>query len=182
MTANSLTFIRLLLAGPTALAFARPDLLMPYLLLVLIVVAIFTDYFDGVVARRNGTASAAGQLFDHSTDFLFVTAGFAGAAYAGLVTPLLPILIVVAFFQYLLDSRFLYRDKQLRMSVIGRWNGILYFVPLVVLAVARLDMSGDFDDALTEIGRWLAWLLAVSTSVSIVDRALAPLPRTDRHN
>ncbi len=59
------------------------------------------------------------------------------------------------------------------MSVIGRWNGILYFVPLVVLAAARLELFNDFTVALAETGRWLAWLLVLSTLVSIGDRALA---------
>ncbi len=93
MIATTLTGVRLLLVAPTAFAFARPDLIKPFLLLAFITVAIATDYFDGIAARRSGTASAAGQLFDHGTDFLFVTAGFAGAAYAGLVTPILPALI-----------------------------------------------------------------------------------------
>ncbi|MEX2367145.1 MAG: CDP-alcohol phosphatidyltransferase family protein [Pseudohongiellaceae bacterium] len=173
MIANCLTGLRLLLAVPTALAFARPGLISPVLLLVLLSVAIITDVLDGIVARKSGTASAAGQLFDHTTDFLFVTSCLAGAAIAGQLTFWLPVLIVVAFSQYLLDSRFLHRQKQLRMSFIGRWNGILYFVPLVVLALGRLEFLGAFAVFLTEAVSWLAWILLVSTLISIADRALA---------
>lgn len=175
MMAHGLTALRFVLAWPVALAFARPGLVAPWLLLTFIVAAIITDYFDGIVARTTGTASSAGQLFDHATDFLFVTAGLSGAAYAGLVTPLLPPLIVVAFCQYVLDSRFLYRDKQLRMSFLGRWNGLLYFVPLVVLALARLEFLAGFSEMLSAAAAWLGWLLVVSTMLSIADRAMAPL-------
>lgn len=175
MIAHGLTALRLLLIAPTTLGFALPGLLAPPVLLGCIVLAIVTDYLDGKAARWTGTESPAGQTFDHVTDFLFVTTGLAGAAWAGMVTPWLPLLIAVAFFQYVLDSRFLYREKSLRMSFIGRWNGILYFVPLLVLACGRLELAGDLGGAITETGCWLAWLLLLSTLISIADRALAPL-------
>jgi len=177
MIANGLTALRLLLIAPVTAAFAAPALLPAWLLPLMILLAIVTDLLDGWVARRTGTASAAGQLFDHGTDFLFVTAGLAGAAHAGQVTPLLPVLIAVAFSQYVLDSRFLHRQKRLRMSFIGRLNGILYFVPLVLLALGRLDETGAAGAVLVEAGRWLAWLLVLSTLLSILDRAVAPLRR-----
>ena len=73
--ANLLTGLRLLLAVPAALAFAQQEFLSPLLLLTLVGVAIATDFADGIVARRTDTASPRGQLFDHATDFLFVTSG-----------------------------------------------------------------------------------------------------------
>ena len=177
--ANLLTGLRLLLAGPAALAFARPEFITPLLLLTLVGVAIATDFADGIVARRADTASARGQLFDHTTDFLFVTSGLAGAAVAGQVTAVLPIVIVVAFSQYVLDSYFLHRKKQLHMSFLGRWNGMLYFVPLVLiavlrLAVSRLDSVAGLADLSSTLIVGLSYVLVLSTIASIVDRAIAP--------
>jgi phosphatidylglycerophosphate synthase len=174
-TANALTATRLLLAAPVALALARQDLLGPWVLFVLVWAAIATDYADGRVARSAGTASAGGQLFDHLTDCLFVTTSLAGAAWSGLVTPILPVLIVIAFAQYALDSYLLYRQKALRMSGIGRWNGIFYFVPIVVGAGARLPLFGGLAALLTGTVNVLGYALAASTVLSIIDRALAPL-------
>lgn len=171
--AHALTALRLLLVAPVAVAFARPAFLDPSVLLVLLGVAIATDYWDGRVARMTETASARGQLFDHATDFVFVTAGLAGTARAGLVTPILPVLIIIAFGQYVLDSYLLHRQKQLRMSAIGRWNGVLYFVPLVVLSVARLGLFRDAASFLTLTAGALGYALATSTVVSILDRASA---------
>ena len=173
--AHALTSVRLLLVAPVALAFARPGSVGPGLLFVLLCVAIATDYLDGQVARKTGTASAKGQLFDHATDFLFVTAALAGAAMAGLLTPILPVVIIVSFAQYVLDSYFLYRQKQLRMSAIGRWNGILYFVPIVVLAVSRLGPFRDVAAFLTLTAGAIAYALVASTVVSIIDRGIAPI-------
>lgn len=173
--ANLLTGLRLLLILPAAWAFAHPEFLSPWLLVLMLATAIVTDYFDGIVARRRGTASAAGQLFDHTTDFLFVTSGLAGLAYAGVITPWLPPLIVVAFSQYVLDSHFLYRQKQLRMSFIGRWNGVFYFVPLCMVAGARLEWSQAISGLLESLTGLMGWALTVSTVISIIDRAVAPL-------
>ncbi len=173
MIAHALTGLRLLLVAPTVMGFARPDLLAPVWLLACILLAIASDMLDGAVARRMGTASAAGQIFDHGTDCLFVTAALAAAAYAGLLTPILPMFVALAFGQYVLDSHFLHRGKMLKTSRIGRWNGIGYFVPLVVLAVARLELPGGWAEVLFGAAALLAWLLVITTVVSIVDRALA---------
>ena len=172
--ANLLTSLRLVLAVPAALAFARPEFIPPLLLLTVMIIAIATDYFDGIVARRASTASPRGQLFDHTTDFLFVTSGLAGAAVAGQVTAALPILIVVAFLQYVLDSYVLHREKQLRMSFLGRWNSIFYFVPLVLIAVSRLDFMADAAEIFAKLIILLSYLLLLSTVASIIDRSIAP--------
>jgi phosphatidylglycerophosphate synthase len=173
--ANFLTGIRLLLTIPSAMAFARPEYMSAFLLLALLIVAIATDYFDGIVARRANTASARGQIFDHSTDFLFVTCSLAGAAYAGILNPFLPVFIVVAFSQYVLDSHFYYREKQLHMSYLGRWNGVFYFVPLLLIALSRIDMNVVVNDLFLGLIALLGYLLLLSTVASIIDRGIAPL-------
>ncbi len=164
----------MLLAVPAAVAFARPEFMSPLLLVTLMSVAIATDFGDGMVARRRGNASPRGQLFDHTTDFLFVTSGLVGAMIAGQIVPFLPILVVVAFAQYVLDSYFLHLEKRLRMSSIGRWNGIFYFVPLVLIAVSRLDFMAGVAGLFSMLIVLSSYLLILSTVASIVDRALAP--------
>ena len=172
--AHAITCLRLLAVAPAAWAYSRAGSVPAWLLALLVTVAIASDVMDGKVARRRGTASPRGMLFDHTTDFLFVTSGLAGASVAGLVPLILPVLIVVAFSQYVLDSYFLHRQRQLRMSSLGRWNGILYFAPLVMIAIAALRLP-----LLSELARVLVWpgavLLTASTVVSIIDRAVAPL-------
>ncbi len=180
MLAHLLTGVRLVVVLPVAVAFARPDLVDAGLLGVLVGVAIATDYLDGKVARWQGTASPGGQLFDHGTDFLFVTTGLVGAALAGLVPLALPVLIAVAFSQYVFDSYWVYRQKRLRMSGIGRWNGVLYFVPLVLLATARLGVGFYATSVLELTARGLSYALTVSTIASIIDRATAAHHRPER--
>jgi len=176
--ANFLTAVRLLLTIPVAWGIAVADLLAGLTLLSFILLAVITDYFDGIVARATKTASTRGQLFDHGTDFIFVTGGLIGCVYAGIINPYLPALIVVAFSQYVLDSYFLFRQKDLKMSFLGRWNGIFYFIPLITVAFSRLGLGQGFTDVMEQITAIIAWLLLASTIASIIDRSLAPMRRT----
>lgn len=173
--ANALTTIRLLLIGPVCWALLNPLAHHPILLALMIAVAIATDYADGKVARWRGTASARGMLFDHGTDFLFVTSTLAALASLGTLPRMLPVLIALAFSQYVLDSYFLYRQKSLRMSALGRWNGILYFGPTLLIALGRLPLPFAASELFTVSAQLLAVVLIASTGLSIVDRALAPL-------
>lgn len=173
--ANLLTSIRLLLVIPTALVFAGGEFIVTDFAAIAMVIAIASDYFDGKVARMTNTASPKGQVFDHATDFLFVTCCLSGAAYAGLVTSILPVLIVVAFSQYVLDSHYFYHEKQLHMSFLGRWNGVFYFVPLCLIAAARVDILDSVADSLLGLASIACWGLVGSTVVSIIDRSIAPL-------
>ena len=172
--ANALTALRLALVFPVAAGLARPGLLGPGMMAILIGLAITSDYLDGPIARRAGKASAFGMLFDHTTDCLFVTGGLAGAAVAGAITPILPALIPFAFGQYVVDSYVWHRQRQLRASFLGRWNGILYFVPLVLIAASRLPFAPGFASLLRLAASVLGYMLAASTVVSMIDRATTP--------
>jgi phosphatidylglycerophosphate synthase len=172
--ANALTAVRLALALPVAVALARPELLAPGVVALLIGLAIVTDSLDGPVARRQGTASASGMLFDHCTDCLFVTSGLTGVVIGGSITPILPALIPFAFGQYVVDSYVWHRQRQLRASFLGRWNGIFYFVPIVLVAASRLPFSAGFASLLRLAAGALAYLLVASTVVSMLDRATTP--------
>ena len=173
--ADLLTVIRLLLVIPVAMAIANTSLFANWLLLALIFIAIASDYFDGKVARALKTVSARGMLFDHGTDFIFVTAALFALSTIGLSSVLLPLLIIVAFSQYVLDSYFLFKKKQLRMSFLGRWNGIFYFAPIVLVAASRLSVFEQAQNNFNLIIVYSNYALTVSTLASIVDRAIAPM-------
>lgn len=172
--ANLLTSVRLLLIAPFCwlLLNWRES---GWWLIVIMIVAIASDYFDGIVARARNEASSSGMLFDHGTDFLFVTSGLLVAGWLGLSPLILPILIVIAFAQYVLDSYYWHRQKSLKMSFLGRWNGIFYFAPLLILSIAALSPNAGWSQALISALHWVGQALVISTLLSIIDRALAPL-------
>ena len=175
--AHALTTVRLLLILPFVLLMAHGEPHAAALAAGVLAVAIVSDVLDGIIARRRGTASAAGGLFDHTTDCLFVTAGLAAMAGRSAAPWILPVLVVAAFAQYVADSYWLHRGRSLRTSRLGRWNGILYFVPLVVDVLVRLGWG-----ALRPVLSLLVWALVMSTLVSMGERlwAVRELRRTAR--
>jgi CDP-diacylglycerol--glycerol-3-phosphate 3-phosphatidyltransferase len=166
--ANALSLLRLLLVGPFVWLLARGDPDSALWAAMLFGVAIASDLADGPLARARGTASGVGRALDHVADFAFVEAGLCVAAARGTLPWLLPVLVAIAFLQYVVDSYWLQRAGELRMSGLGRWNGVLYFVPLGGVLLVDLGAS-----ALADPNRWLAWALCASTLVSIADRALS---------
>ena len=131
--------------------------------------AVATDVADGRVARARGETSAFGGLLDHATDASFVSLGLVALAMQGVVSIALPVLVVAAFLQYMLDSKSL-AGRELRASILGRWNGIFYFVPLG--AVVTRDVLGFTWPSDGLIGL-LGLALVVSTGISMLDRAWA---------
>jgi len=143
-------------------------------------VAVATDWIDGRVARRFGETSALGGMFDHFTDAIFVALGCGALAVRGDLPPALPPLIVLAFLQYVLDSRGGVRIGDaaprwpLRASWLGRWNGIGYFVALGIPVVRDGLLLGWPPTGLV---RAVGWLLTVSTLLSMADRLRAARSR-----
>jgi phosphatidylglycerophosphate synthase len=165
--ANALTAIRLLLVLPFAFFMTQGDGRYAIFAAIAIVVAIATDLLDGPIARRSGTVSALSGTFDHTSDFLFVTCGLFAGAYRGAFPWILPILITAAFAQYVIDSYWIHRQSRLRKSQLGRYNGILYFVPLCLDILIRLGLR--FLKPLLVV---LVWALVLSTLVSMGQRLI----------
>jgi phosphatidylglycerophosphate synthase len=165
--ANALTAARLLLVVPFTLLMLRDDRASALLAALVLAAGIATDVLDGRVARRRATASARGTFFDHAVDCLFVTGGLAAGAARG-VPWVLPVLVVAAFGQYVVDSYWVHRQRALRTSGLGRWNGILYFAPLVGDVLARAGTEG-----VRPLVTALAWVLVLSTVLSMGERLWA---------
>lgn len=165
--ANALTAVRLLLVLPFAFFMARGDRGSAIVALVVWVVALITDFLDGPIARRRGTVTAFSGTFDHTTDFLFVTSGLFAGAVRGAFPWILPSLITAAFAQYFIDSYWIHRHAKLRGSKLGRYNGILYFVPACMDILIRMGLR--FLEPLLSI---LVWLLVLSTLVSMGQRLM----------
>jgi CDP-diacylglycerol--glycerol-3-phosphate 3-phosphatidyltransferase len=166
--ANALTALRLLLVAPFAFFMARGDSCFAGFALIVWVVAVATDLLDGRIARRTATVSVASGTFDHTTDFLFVTSGITAAAWRGAIPWVLPALITAAFTQYAIDSYWIHSKAGLRGNKLGRYNGMLYFVPPCVEALVRL--GADFLRSLLTV---FVWLLVLSTIASMVQRFLS---------
>ncbi len=169
--ANGLTLVRCALAPVCAISVANGNTQVAFATFWL---AVLTDYVDGPIARRRGEASALGGLLDHATDAFFVTCGAAALAFAGLAPAFLAPLIALAFIQYTLDSRAL-AGHRLRTSLIGRWNGIAYYVLLgTPITRDQLAIAWPGDALILALG----WALVATSIASIFDRAQAWLKQS----
>jgi CDP-diacylglycerol--glycerol-3-phosphate 3-phosphatidyltransferase len=166
--ANALTTVRVLLALPFAFLMMQSGERCSGLAALVLAAAIATDALDGPVARRRGTVSAAGRAFDHGADCFFLTSGLAAGAARGAFPWVLPLAVAAAFAQYVVDSYWVHRGRALRPSALGRWNGILYFVPLGGDVLVR----AGFEDLRPAVSV-LAWILVVTTVLSMGDRLWA---------
>jgi len=165
--ANALTAVRLLLVLPFAFFMAQGDRRSAVFALIIWVVALITDFLDGPIARRRGTVTAWSGTFDHTSDFLFVTSGLFAGALRGAFPWILPVLIAAAFAQYVIDSYWIHRHTKLRGSKLGRYNGILYFVPSIMDILIRTGL-GFLAPLLT----LLVWLLVLTTLLSMGQRLM----------
>ena len=165
--ANLLTGLRL--ASLPVIAYALINKLW-LLAAMLFALAVISDVYDGKIARKLGQTSPLGGLFDHGTDALFVSICCGCLSILGLINPYLPWLIGLAFIQYMLDSKAL-AGVALRMSFIGRNNGIAYYVLVGIVIGAQVLNWGWLLSAAI----YFAWLLAFTTLLSMADRGLSLL-------
>ncbi len=162
--ANTLTIVRLALAPAILWAIIEQRYFVSFCIFV---IAVFTDVFDGRLARRQGTESNFGGLLDHATDCIFVVCALFALSRHEIIPLALSGLVAAAFIQYVLDSGAL-KKKGLRPSKLGRWNGIAYFV---IVAIPLVQNSFDFqwvNDHQILVG---GWALCVMTIASMFDRA-----------
>ena len=162
--ANFLTAVRLFLAIPVCFGILNEEWLF---CAVALFICLITDIFDGKMARRAGSASKFGGLFDHGTDAYFVTCALGVLAAEQYLTPILPILIPIAFIQYLLDSHN-NESQGLKASSLGKANGIAYSIPICLVVGAGLfDWLWPYMAA-----KILAWVLVATTILSMLDRLI----------
>ncbi|MCY4057399.1 MAG: CDP-alcohol phosphatidyltransferase family protein [Gammaproteobacteria bacterium] len=144
--------------------------------------AVASDILDGIIARWRNTVSNLGGVLDHTADAVFVAVTLWGIAYlevgtgTDVVPGILPWFIVLAFLQYVFDSKAL-SGQPLRTSWLGRVNGIAYYV-VAGTVIGRNALGIDWlpDEAIY----WAALAVVVSTLVSMFDRLRAlTKPRTD---
>ncbi len=166
MLANCISSLRLLMA-PALVYLLWQELFLWSLLLML--GALISDVADGAVARKLNQVTNIGGLLDHGSDALLVLSGLTVFAAFCVITWALPILVVIAFAQYVWDSGSL-RRAPLRASSIGKLNGMMYFA-FVILLIAREAFFLPIPNA--GATNYLAWGLVLSTLISITDRLIA---------
>ena len=160
--ANTLSLSRLFIAPVIAWIILSDWWLTASFFLLL---AILSDLLDGPIARKKGQETAFGGLLDHSCDALLVAVLLFVLNKTHGIPILLPILVVGSFLQYVLDSKALSGHK-LRTSLLGRSNGIAYYVLASICIFSGAVGIFQLDKVLIIC----AWILIASTLASMSER------------
>jgi phosphatidylglycerophosphate synthase len=133
-----------------------------------------SDWIDGPLARRAGTASARGAVLDNLADIAFVLGGLATAAMLGLVPWIVPASIGASAGAYAVASwRAPPPGGRLARSRLGHWGGVLNYVCLGVVAGAVAWPGAVWSLPLT-----VAALATAAVNVAAVAIRLAARART----
>jgi|TARA_B110000014_G_scaffold264414_1_gene265772 phosphatidylglycerophosphate synthase len=160
--ANSLSIFRLVIAPILVWMILSNRWAAASMFLIL---AIFSDILDGRIARKKKQESAFGGLLDHSCDAFLVVILLFALNNTHNIPILLPLLVIVSFSQYVLDSKALSGHK-LRTSFLGRSNGVAYYI-LVSICIFSEGLGIDLPYSLFIA---CAWILITSTIISISER------------
>ena len=165
---NLLSISRVLLAG---LMFFLVYTSNWYAAVTVLWIAIATDVLDGYLARKFESTSSLGGLLDHGSDAIFVTLTIAAHTFHGWAPAVLVLVIPAAFIQYMLDSKAL-AGQPLRASLLGRYNGIAYFV-FAGFPVMQLTLNITLIPF--DLFFWIGWGLVLSSAISMTDRRVTLL-------
>jgi phosphatidylglycerophosphate synthase len=165
-TPNLLSAIRFLLAAIWIAAFMAGHRSLGVLCPIAIVGAI-SDFVDGRVARWMHRADGFGRWLDGFADIAFVATALSCEAAAGAIPFYVPMLIVISFGQYTIDSVMISRSSTPVRSRFGHWSGVLNFSLVITLA---LGPPPQWPGVLI---REASPLLAIFYLAAIAERALS---------
>ena len=124
--------------------------------LAVLCVSSWTDYFDGVLARRWNQVSRLGQLLDPAADRLYILATLVGLAWRGVVPWWLLVLVVgrdvLLSGTIPLLARYGYGPLPVHFLGKAATFNLLYAFPLLLLA--------QLDTPVAEVARVLGWAFA----------------------
>ena len=121
---------------------------------IVFLAAALTDFLDGQVARRTGTVTEAGKIFDPFVDRVFISGTIVALVVAGRL-PLAGVALVVARDVFLILGYKLLRTRGviIRVSLLGKSYTALFMLAIV------LSLAG--------LGPWL-WLFWAGVAGSLL--------------
>ena len=134
------------------------DLLINNMKIVAILVfllAVITDAFDGYSARKLGVASDYGAYFDIAADFILVLVAFVTFIIIGIYPYWLLLLIILVFLQFILTSKL----NVLVYDPVGKYYGAFLFAVILVTLVCPPSFYS-----------WLLLAIVLFTIISLISR------------
>jgi CDP-diacylglycerol--glycerol-3-phosphate 3-phosphatidyltransferase len=158
---NQLTFLRILLTPVFLTLLFSSDPVLRQLSLVVFIIALLTDWYDGWVARRWGYITRWGKFLDPLADKVVTSAALIAFMYLDLVPPWTVWVIVVRDIAItLLRSYAEYKGKPFDTTRLAKTKTFLQFV--VIYYVLLLYVGKDIEFVRSRYGELINTLLDYS--------------------
>lgn len=144
---NQLSALRLALAPVFLYFFIQEDSFARKAAFVIFFVAMFTDWYDGLLARKYGQVSKTGIFLDPLADKFLTSAAFAAFYLLGLM-PLWMVTVIVVrdILITLLRSYEEYRGKTLKTSYAAKTKTFIQMAYIFIIVI-MLSIRAVFPDA-----------------------------------
>lgn len=130
---NALSLMRVFLVAPFLIAVIYHQ--YPLALLILLIAG-FTDFLDGYLARRLGQKSVLGSFLDPMGDRLLSTVAFVALGFQGLLPPWLAVLVVAKDLYVALGAAILYFTNNLTVAEASLWGKLATLLQVVTIGFA----------------------------------------------
>jgi CDP-diacylglycerol--glycerol-3-phosphate 3-phosphatidyltransferase len=146
---NQLSLLRIILAPVFLYFFLSENPLYKKISLVIFFIAVLTDWYDGLHARRYGQVSKAGIFLDPLADKILTSIAFIGFYILGIM-PLWMVLIIVVrdIVITLLRSYQEVNGKTMKTSYIAKTKTFIQMTYIFLIVILVCSLSFDIDGSL----------------------------------
>ena len=164
--ANQLTLARIIAVVPVMAAIYIPFPGSRWIVLAIYVVALFTDYLDGEVARRSNKVTGFGKLMDSIADKALIVSLFFALVGEGLMPSWMAAIMVIR--EFAVTGLRMVALESGEVIAANRWGKLKMNSQSIAVFVLLLGyaLRGGTGDLLVSVGWWLMLVAVVFTLIS----------------
>lgn len=169
---NTITSLRVLATAPVILLLVSGEKWALWAALCIMVLSEFSDWIDGVLARRRGQVSNIGKLLDPMADSLYRVSVFT-AFTANYWMPLWMLLIIICRDVSVSYLRVLAEQKKGTMGArqSGKWKAVAQSIAQLIVVAGYAMWGPDLPDMLAMVLTSVLLVATAVTAYSLLDYA-----------
>ena len=169
---NTITSLRVLATAPVILLIVSGETWALWAALCIMALSEFSDWIDGVLARRRGQVSNIGKLLDPMADSLYRVSVFT-AFTANHWMPLWMLLIIICRDVSVSYLRVLAEQKKGTMGArqSGKWKAVAQSIAQLVVVAGYAMWGPDMPDLLAMFLNFVLLVATAVTAYSLLDYA-----------
>ena len=174
--ASYITLLRIFLVIPIIILSSYDNSLFRYLSLGLFLLAGFTDYLDGYIARKTNSVTELGALLDLLADKFLVSIVLIWLLFLeNTITLIIPILIIVSRELIISTLRqfFFERKKKIEVSLLGKSKTTVHFISIALIIIS--PEFGYYFWVFSVTCLWIASILSVISLYQYLDEGIKKL-------